>query len=76
MQTAEHIIKTDVVVMKSFFFLKITLLYGRYVAVANQELGTLEVFPRENTNGQLGKLLCCVEVPHVSCVKWRNKFLR
>ena len=27
MQTAEHIIKTDVVVMKSFFFLKITLLY-------------------------------------------------
>lgn len=49
---------------------------GRYVAVANQELGTLEVFPRENTNGQLGKLLCCVEVPHVSCVKWRNKFLR
>lgn len=27
MQTAEHIIKTDVVVMKSFFLLKITLLY-------------------------------------------------
>lgn len=49
---------------------------GRYVAVANQELGTLEVFSRENTNGQLGKLLCCVEVPHVSCVKWRNEFLR
>ena len=46
---------------------------GRYVAVANQELGTLEVFSRENTNGQLGKLLCCVEVPHVSCRKMEER---
>ena len=46
---------------------------GRYVAVANQEPGTLEVFPREEKNGRLGRPLCSVEIPHVSCVKWRER---
>ncbi len=46
---------------------------GRYVAVANQEPGTLEVFPREEKSGRLGSALCSVEVPHVSCVKWRER---
>ena len=45
---------------------------GRYVAVANQEPGTLEVFPREEKSGRLGRPLCSVDVPRVSCVKWRE----
>lgn len=43
----------------------------RYVAVANQETGNLCVFPRDSETGILKPVVCAIELPQVSCVKWR-----
>lgn len=45
---------------------------GRFVAVANQEPGTLVIFPRKEESGLLGSALCSADVPDVSCVKWED----
>ncbi len=43
---------------------------GRFVAVANQQPGTLVIFSRDGTTGLLGEVCCQAPAPQVSCVKW------
>lgn len=43
---------------------------GKWIAVANQEPGTLVIFSRDENTGLPGEALCQAKVPQVSCVKW------
>ena len=43
---------------------------GKFVAVANQQAGSLVIFSRDETTGLLGEVRCQVQVPQISCVKW------
>ena len=43
-----------------------------YVAVANQQSGTLVIFPRGEDTGRLGAPLCQAPMKQISCVQWER----
>ena len=44
----------------------------KYLAVANQQSGTVSVFPLDALSGALGASVAQAEFPSVSCVKWQR----